>query len=127
MDRKKKMAYKYFETKKTYFISLFEELLNFMNRDIREERKFRVYKFIKDFEVLYGFNETFPIFIDWIATENKIEIPDKTTFILRNTDWLHQEGLSWTEILMMPGVKKSIRWVYRDGKVVETDDNKVSQ
>ena len=127
MDRKKKIAYKYFETKKKYFISQFEELLNFMNRDIRKEKKFRIFKFSKDFEVLYGFSETFPIFIDWMTTENKIEIPDKTIFILRNTEWLHQQGLRWAEILTMPGVKKSIRWVYSDNKLIETNDNGVSQ
>jgi hypothetical protein len=117
MDRKKKIAYKYFETKKTYFIPRFEELLNFMNKNKRKGKRFQVSKFVEDFEVLFGFNETFPIFIDWMINKNKIDIPNKTTFILRNTNWLHKEGLSWVEILLMPGVKSPIKWIYVDGVV----------
>jgi hypothetical protein len=117
MDRKKKIAYKYFETKKTYFIPKFEELMNFMNRDRCSEKRFKISIFIKDFEFLYGFNETFPIFIDWMINKNKIEIPNKTTFILRNTDWLFKEGLSWGEILLMTGVKNPIKWIYVDRKL----------
>lgn len=122
IDRQRKIAYKFFETKKTYFIPRFERLLNFMNTDRCGERRFKVSKFITDFEILYGFNETFPIFIDWIVTENKIKIPNKTTFILRNTDWLHQQGLSWTEILLTPGVKSAIKWIYTDKKLKKIEE-----
>jgi hypothetical protein len=93
-----------------------------MNRDRCSEKRFKISIFIKDFEFLYGFNETFPIFIDWMINKNKIEIPNKTTFILRNTDWLFKEGLSWGEILLKPGVRKSIKWVYVDGKLSKIDD-----
>ena len=120
MDRCRKIAYSFFEMKEKYFLQIFNNQVKYGKFSIR-------YRFISSFECLFGIVDTLPYFFDWVVNNKKINIPENTTFIYRNTDWLNQQGLSWTEILAMPGVKKSIQWVYRDGKVIEMNDNKVSQ
>ena len=114
MDRYRKIAYSFFEMNEKYFLQIFNNQVKYGKFSIR-------YRFISSFECLFGIVDTLPYFLDWVVNNKKINIPENTTFIYRDTDRVNQQGLSWTEILSTPGVKKSIRWVYSDGKVVETD------
>jgi hypothetical protein len=76
---------------------------------------------IKYFNYLYGLKETFPMFVEWIIKYKKIHILNGTIFIFRDLDWMRQEGLTWTEILLREGVKQPIKWVYKDNQLVEID------
>jgi hypothetical protein len=77
---------------------------------------------IRYFNYLYGLKETFPMFVEWIIKYKKIHIPNNTIFTYRDLEWMRQEGLTWTEILLRPGVRQSIKWVYTDGKLSEIND-----
>ena len=118
MDKRKKIAYSFFEQKN-------DMLLNIVNDGI--EKCYVNNKFILEFEFLFGIKDTLCYFIEWVINEKKVNIPEPFAFVYRNRDWMRMEGVTWTEILQMPGVKKPIKFIYTDGKLIEMNENKVSK
>jgi hypothetical protein len=118
MDRKKKVAYSYFDLKKEKYCDIINNQLS-----CRGENKKVVLKdrFISDFKFLFGIEETLSYFFEWVISNKKINLPENTQFVYRNIEWMRNEGLLWTEILSMPGVKKSLRWIYSNGEITKLD------
>jgi hypothetical protein len=113
MDKRKKIAYSFFEQKN-------DMLVNIVNDGI--EKCYVNNKFILEFEFLFGIKDTLGYFIEWIINEKKVNISEPFAFVYRNRDWMRMQGLTWTEILQMRGVKKPIKFIYTDGKLLEIDD-----
>jgi len=119
MDRQKKIAHSFFESKEDYYFQV-------INNQLKYGKIFLKPRFVSAFECLFGILNTIPYFIDWVINNKKINIPENTIFVYRNPNWTNHEGLTWTQILKIEGYS-SIRWAYSNGKVIEINDNKVSQ
>lgn len=128
MNKKTAIAFKFFDSIENNYEYNFEEIFKFF-LEIEPKNKNSVQynyrrirnEIIRYFDYLYGVKQTFPIFIKWIIECKKIDIPNNSIFRCRDTEWLHQQGLTWTEILSREGVKKPIKWVYKDNQLVEID------
>ena len=118
MDRKKKVAYSYFDLKKEKYCDIINNQLSYRGENKKVVLKDR---FISDFKFLFGIEETLSYFFEWVISNKKINLPENTHFVYRNIEWLRNEGLLWSEILLMPGVQKSLTWVYSNGEITKLD------
>ena len=118
MDRKKKVAYSYFDLKKQKYCDIINNQLSYRGENKKVVLKDR---FISDFKFLFGIEETLSYFFEWVISNKKINLPENTHFVYRNIEWLRNEGLLWSEILLMPGVQKSLTWVYSNGEITKLD------
>ena len=117
MDRKKKVAYSYFDLKK----EMYYDIVNKQLFQKGENKKVVLrYRFISDFNLLFGVEETLSYFLEWIINNKKINLPENTHFVYRN-DWVRHQGLSWTEILSIPGAQKSLKWIYSNGEITKVE------
>ena len=126
MDKRKKIAYSFFEYNKDKYDKLINNqlILSGENKKILFPSRF-----VSEFEFLFGVKDTLTYLIEWIINERNINIPENSVISCHNLDSLRAKGISWTEIVN-DGIKKRVErteWVYMDGKLVEMDDNKVSQ
>ena len=112
MDRQKKIAVSFFKSKEDYYLQV-------INNHLKNGKIFLNSKFFSDFECLFGMEDTLSYFLDWVISNKKINIPENTTFVYNNRDWLHQTGLSWTEILLMEGVNPPLKWIYSNQKLIK--------
>jgi hypothetical protein len=119
MDRRKKIANLFFELKEDYFLQV-------VNNQLKNGKICLKSRFFSEFECLFGIEDTLPYFLDWVINNKKINIPENTTFVYRNRDWLHQTGLSWTEILLMEGVNPPLKWIYSNQKLIK-NTSRISQ
>jgi len=124
MDRKKELSYSYFELNKEKYYKIINNQLKLFGENKRIVFKDR---FISDFEFLFGIKDTLNYLLEWIIDEKNINIPENTTFVYGSFERISEQGLLWTEIMDFNGIKGKIQWKYIDGKLVEMDDNKVSQ
>jgi hypothetical protein len=53
--------------------------------------------------------------------EKKINLPENTTFVYRSVEWMRDEGMTWTQIISIPGTTQSIKWVYSNGELIEVN------
>ena len=118
MDRKKKVAYSYFDLKKEKYCDIINKQLSYRGENKKVVLKDR---FISDFKFLFGIEETLSYFFEWVISNKKINLPENTHFVYRNIEWLRNEGLLWSEILLMPGVQKSLTWVYSNGEITKLE------
>lgn len=120
MDRKKKVSYSYFELNKDKYDT---HISNQLIISGKSKTVIFPHKLVGDLKFLFGIQNTIPYLIEWIINVKKINIPENTTFFYRYSDWLRQSGLSWTEILLMEGVKNSLKWVYKNNQILEIDNS----
>jgi len=122
MDRRKRIAYRYFEINEY-------RLLEFISKQIEKNHKFgiksdKIYikdRFISDFNFLFGIKDTLTYFIEWVMSEKKINLSENTTFVYRSVEWMRDEGIPWNQIISIPGVTQSIKWVYSNGGLIEIE------
>ncbi len=124
MDRKKELSYSYFELNKEKYYKIINNQLKLFGENKRIVFKDR---FISDFDFLFGIKDTLNYLLEWIINEKNINIPENTTFVYGSFERISERELLWTEIMDINGIKGKIQWKYIDGKLVEMDDNKVSQ
>ena len=122
MDRRKRIAYRYFEINEY-------RLLEFISKQIEKNYKLgiksdKIYikdRFISDFNFLFGIKDTLTYFIEWVMSEKKINLPENTTFVYRSVEWMRDEGIPWDQIISIPGVTQSIKWMYSNGELIEVN------
>ena len=122
MDRRKRIAYRYFEINEY-------RLLEFISKQIEKNHKLgiksdKIYikdRFISDFNFLFGIKDTLTYFIEWVMSEKKINLPENTTFVYRSVEWMRDEGIPWDRIISIPGATQSIKWVYSNGELIEVN------
>ena len=122
MGKRKKIAYSFFESKKDKYDKLIKNQLS-----LRDNKIVFPSRLIWDFEFLFGIKETLNYLLEWIINERNINIPENSLIICRNFDYLRAQGLTWTEMIEGEKIKHHKEWVYTDGKLVEMNDNEVSQ
>jgi hypothetical protein len=122
MDRKKKIAFSYFNLKKDKYDKLIKNQLSLEDNKIVFPSRL-----IWDFEFLFGIKETLNYLLEWIVNERNINIPENSLIICRNSDYLRAQGLTWAEMIIGEKIKRCGEWVYTDGKLFEINDNEVSQ
>jgi len=118
MDKRKKIAYLFFELNN-------DRLLEIINNGI--EKRYVNDRFILEFEFLFGIKDTLEYFIEWIVNDKKINLPDPIGFCYSSMKSLRQQGLGWVQILQSSGLDDYPKWVYSNGKIIEGDNIKVSQ
>ena len=118
MDRKKKVSYSYFELNKDKYDT---HISNQLIISGKSKTVIFPHKLVGDLKFLFGIQNTIPYLIEWIINVKKINLPENTQFVYRNSEWMRNEGLLWTEILSMPGVQKSLRWIYSNGEITKLE------
>ena len=111
MDRKKKLAYSYFELNKEKYYKLINNQLKLFGENKRIIFKER---FISDFRFLFGVMDTLKYLVEWIINEKNINIPENTIFVYVGFIQMREQGLTWTQ-----GIKGKIKWKYIEGKLIE--------
>ena len=119
MDRKKKIAFNFFEWKKNMYDNLINKQLQLSGENGKLVFPIR---FVSDFKFLFGFKKTIEYFLDWVVNSKNFDIPKKTTFIFRDQVWLRKQGVQWSEILSDKSVGPSVLWVFSDGKLHKFDN-----
>jgi hypothetical protein len=122
IDRRRRIAYRYFEINEC-------DLLKFISKQIEKNHKLginsdKIYikdRFISGFNSLFGVKDTLMYFIEWVMSEKKINLPENTTFVYRSVEWMRDEGMTWTQIISIPGTTQSIKWVYSNGELIEVN------
>jgi hypothetical protein len=120
MDRRRRIAYKYFEMNEC-------RLLGFISKQIEKNHKLGIKSdkiFIKDrfiygFNALFGIKDTLTYFIEWVMSDKKINLPENTTFIYRSVEWIRDAGMTWAQIISIHGATQPIKWVYSNGELIE--------
>lgn len=112
MEKRKKIAYSFFESKEDYYLEI-------LTNHFKQDKIFLKSRFFSDFECLFGIEDTLTYFLDWVISNKKVNIPENTTFVYNNKDWLRHNGLSWFEILQTPGVNPPLKWIYSEKKLVK--------
>jgi hypothetical protein len=118
MDRKKKIAYSYFDLNREKYYKIINKQLSYgdkKNKIVLNDR------LIYDFEFLFGLEETLSYFFEWIISNKKINLPENTQFVYRNLGWMTNEGSLWRDILQIYGVQKPLRWVHSNGKITNVE------
>jgi hypothetical protein len=119
MDRKKKLAYSYFELNKEKYYKLINNQLKLFGENKRIIFKER---FISDFRFLFGVMDTLKYLVEWIINEKNINIPENTIFVYVGFIHKREKGLTWTQ-----AIRGKIKWKYVEGKLIEMNDNGVLQ
>jgi hypothetical protein len=123
MDRKKELSYSYFELNKEKYYKLINNQLKLKLFGENENKRI-IFKerFISDFRFLFGITDTLKYLVEWIINEKNINIPENTIFVYVGFIQMREQGLTWTQ-----GIKGKIKWKYIEGKLIEMNDNEVSQ
>lgn len=122
MDKKKKIAYKFFELNEKYLI---EEL----QKNFKREKYYMKKNIVNFFDGLFGKFTTLELFLEWIISEKKIFLTEGTTFVYRDIGWLqtartYDEAFSWTQEVFEGGLKGEMcRWKYDGGKLTRVYNN----
>jgi|LakMenEpi03Aug12_release.lakeMendotaPanAssembly.Ray.scaffolds.fasta_scaffold179502_2 hypothetical protein len=119
MDRKKKIAYHFFELKKNTYDNLINKQLKLSGENSKVVFPAR---FILDFKFLFGVKNTLEYFLDWIVNSKNFNIPEKTTFVFRDQVWLRKQGISWSEICSNKSVGMPIVRFFNGGKLCESNN-----
>jgi len=112
IDRKRKIAYKFFESNENYFI---EEL----QKNFKQKNYYLKENIVNLFDGLFGKINTLELFLEWIISEKKITLTEDTSFVYRDIDWLQKgrtndENFSWTQEISEGSIeKKSYTWIYK--------------
>lgn len=123
MDRKKELSYSYFELNKEKYYKLINNQLKLkLFGENKNKRIIFKERFISDFRFLFGITDTLKYLVEWIINEKNINIPENTIFVYVGFIQMREQGLTWTQ-----GIKGKIKWKYIEGKLIEMNDNEVSQ
>ena len=121
MDRKKKIAYKFFESNEKYLI---EEL----QQGFKSEKYYMKKNIVNFFDGLFGKLTTLELFLEWVVSEKKIFLDEGTTFVYRDIGWFetartYDETFSWTQAILEGALKGDIcRWKYDGGKLTRVNN-----
>jgi hypothetical protein len=126
MNKKTTIAFEFFNSIESSSEYNFGEIFTLFSEEklVGGQNSYRSikYEITKYFDYLYGLKETFPIFVQWVVEYKKIDIPNNSIFRFLDKEWMRIQGLTWTEIVSRPDVRKSIEWVYKDKQLVEIDN-----
>ena len=122
MDRKKKIAYKFFESNEKYLI---EEL----QKVFKMEKYYMKKNIVSFFDGLFVKLTTLELFLEWVISEKKIFLDEGTTFVYRDIGWFetamtYDETFSWTQAILESAFKGDIcRWKYDGCQLTRINNN----
>jgi hypothetical protein len=82
MEIEKKVAFRFFESKREEYIKSFKEYLTIVGRKHANPWAIR-HEFLNDFNYLYDFEKTSQLFLEWIVSNEKFKIPNSSIIKMR--------------------------------------------